>query len=385
MTWDENSPVVVGKPNIAPVATYAARVQEVMESGWLTNNGPQVRMLETQLSELLGVRNVVLVSNATLGLQLALRALVPDGEVILPSFTFAATAQAIRWCGLTPRFIDIDPETQQLDISELEAAITPQTRAIIPVHMWGQACDVTAIQAIADRFDVKVIYDAAHAFCSEFQGQRIGGFGDVEVFSFHATKFFNTFEGGAVTTNDDEIAERLRHLRSFGMANGTIGADGTNAKMSEVHAAHGLCLLPELPRIIAHNNQIIDTLATAFSGSDVIRMIPTKGRGLTNGQYAILQVTNVDIPRDVLIDALNLSGITCRAYFTPPCHLHIGAEPCDALPHTEHAAATTIAIPSGMQLSVERAQAMAGVILTQADKLRPRIYTVADAIARRIA
>jgi dTDP-4-amino-4,6-dideoxyglucose len=342
-------------------------------------------MLEAQLSELLGVRNVVLVSNATLGLQLALRALVPDGEVILPSFTFAATAQAIRWCGLTPRFIDIDPETQQLDISELEAAITPQTRAIIPVHMWGQACDVTAIQAFADRFDVKVIYDAAHAFCSEFQGQRIGGFGDAEVFSFHATKFFNTFEGGAVTTNDDEIAENLRHLRSFGMANGTIGADGINAKMSEVHAAHGLCLLPELPRIIAHNNQIIDTLATAFSGSDVIRMIPTKGRGLTNGQYAILQVISREMKRDVLIDALNLSGITCRAYFTPPCHLHIGAGPCAALSHTEHAAATTIAIPSGMQLSVERARAMAGVILTQAEKLRPRVYTVADAIARRIA
>lgn len=385
MNWNVSYPVVVGKPNIARVDIYAARVKQVMESAWLTNNGPQVRELETRVAELLGVRHVVLVANATLGLQLALRALVPSGNVIMPSFTFAATAQAARWCGLTPQYVDIDPVTQQLDITALESAVTSETRAIMPVHTWGQVCDIKGIQEFVERFNLKVIYDSAHAFCSEFDGQRVGRFGDAEVFSFHATKFFNTFEGGAVTTMCDETAERLRCLRSFGIGNGGIHVDGTNAKMSEVHAAHGLCLLPELSHIIEHNNVILETFESAFCHSDVLRMIPTKGRGVTNGQYAIIQLTGLIQHRDLLIDALNLRGITCKAYFTPPCHLHNGAEPDVTLPHTEMAAASTIAIPCGMQLSVERAEAMARVIMAFAEKLCPRAYTDADAITRRIA
>jgi dTDP-4-amino-4,6-dideoxygalactose transaminase len=351
MMWDPMTPAVFGKPNVAPTAAFMERVEAVMSSGWLTNNGPQVRELEANIADFLSVKHVVLVTNATIGLQIALRALVSAGEVIMPSFTFAATSQAATWCGYTPKFVDIDPSSQQLDISKIEAAITPQTRAILPVHMWGEACDVRAIQEIANKHGLKVIYDAAHAFGSTYGDIPIGGFGDAEVFSFHATKCFNTVEGGAITTNCDETAERLRQVRAFGMTPCGVDAIGTNGKMSELHAAHGLSLLPELPAIIRWNNHILDVIEASFSGIDGLRIVPTRYRGKTNGQYAILQLTRHADHRDALIESLKRRGIHCRPYFTPPCHLHTGCKDAGHLPHTEFAAASTIAIPSGMQLS----------------------------------
>ena len=385
MTWDPNVPAVFGKPNVAPTSVFMERVEAVMSSGWLTNNGPQVRELEELISEFLNVKHVVMVTNAPIGLQISLRALVIAGEVIMPSFTFAATAQAATWCGYKPRFVDIDPVSQQLDINKIEAAITPQTRAILPVHMWGEACDVRAIQDIANKHALKVIYDAAHAFGSTYGDIPVGGFGDAEVFSFHATKCFNTLEGGAVTTNCDETAERLRQIRAFGMTPCGVDAIGTNGKMSEVHAAHGLSLLPELPAIIRWNNHILDVIEASFSGIDGLRIVPTRYRGRTNGQYAILQLTRHAEQRDALIESLNGRGIHCRPYFAPPCHLHTGCKDAGHLPHTEFAAASTIAIPSGMQLSEARAKAMCDVIVREFHALASAYMTVADVLQRKSA
>lgn len=385
MTRDSMTPAVFGKPNVAPTSVFMERVAAVMSSGWLTNNGPQVRELEAQISEFLSVKHVVLVNNATIGLQIALRALVSVGEVIMPSFTFAATSQAATWCGFTPKFVDIDPISQQLDINKIEAAITPQTRAVLPVHMWGEAYDVHAIQDIANKHGLKVIYDAAHAFGSAYGDIPVGGFGDAEVFSFHATKCFNTLEGGAVTTNCDQTAERLRQIRAFGMTPCGVDAIGTNGKMSELHAAHGLSLLPELPAIIRWNNHILDVIEASFSGMDGLRIVPTRYRGKTNGQYAIIELTQHTNQRDGLIDALKRSGIHCRPYFTPPCHLHTGCNDVGHLPHTEFAAASTIAIPSGMQLSETRAKAMCDVIVREFYALTSTFMTVGDALQRKSA
>ncbi|MFM7321066.1 MAG: DegT/DnrJ/EryC1/StrS family aminotransferase, partial [Armatimonadota bacterium] len=298
MTWDVSRPVTVGRPNVAPRESFAHRVSEVMASGWLTNQGPQVRLLEDEIARFLGVRHAILVANATLGLQIALKSIVEEGEVIMPSFTFAATAQAARWCGLSVRFVDIDPETQQLDLGQLEATITSRTRAIIPVHMWGAACDVDRLSRIAEKNGLKLVYDAAHAFGSERLGVKVGRFGDAEVFSFHATKFFNTLEGGAVVTNDDDVANRVRRMRSFGMGTEGFSADGTNAKMSELHAAHGLCLLPEVPGLLQANHRVLDAIELALSSVEGLRVVPTRGGGITNGQYAIVCVAGDAAIRD---------------------------------------------------------------------------------------
>lgn len=385
MIWDPKTPAVFGKPNVAPTAAFMERVEAVMSSGWLTNNGPQVRELEAHIADFLSVKHVVLVTNATIGLQIALRALVSSGEVIMPSFTFAATAQAATWCGYKPRFIDIDPVSQQIDVAKIEGAITSQTRAILPVHMWGEACDVWAIQDIANNHGLKVVYDAAHAFGSTYGPTKIGGFGDAEVFSFHATKCFNTLEGGAMTTNCDQTARRLRELRAFGMSADGVDALGTNGKMSELHAAHGLCLLPEFPAIMQWNNRILDVIEATFAGTPGLRVVPTRRRGQTNGQYAILQLTQHSEQRDVLIESLKRRGIHCRPYFTPPCHLHNGSVDAGDLAHTEFAASSTIAIPGGMQLSEARAKAMCDVIIREFRALTSTFMTVGDVLQRKSA
>jgi len=385
MIWDPKTPAVFGKPNVAPTAAFMERVEAVMSSGWLTNNGPQVRELEAHIADFLSVNHVVVVTNATIGLQIALQALVRSGEVIMPSFTFAATAQAATWCGYKPRFIDIDPVSQQIDVAKIEGAITSQTRAILPVHMWGEACDVRAIQDIANKHGLKVVYDAAHAFGSTYGPTKIGGFGDAEVFSFHATKCFNTLEGGAITTNCDQTARRLRELRAFGMSADGVDALGTNGKMSELHAAHGLCLLPEFPAIMQWNNRILDVIEATFAGTPGLRVVPTRRCGQTNGQYAILQLTQHSEQRDVLIESLKRRDIHCRPYFTPPCHLHNGSVDAGHLPHTEFAASSTIAIPGGMQLSEARAKAMCDVIIREFRALTSTFMTVGDVLQRKSA
>ena len=194
----------VGRPNIGDRQAFMERVDTIFDNRWFSNNGPYVQQLENQLAEYLDVKHCILLTNGTIGLEIAVRALELTGEVIIPSFTFIATAHALQWQEITPVFCDIAPNSHHIDPAEIEKHITPRTSAILGVHVWGNACDVNAIAELAEKHNLKVLYDAAHAFGCSHQGRMIGNFGELEVFSFHATKFFNTFEGGAITTNDDE-------------------------------------------------------------------------------------------------------------------------------------------------------------------------------------
>jgi dTDP-4-amino-4,6-dideoxygalactose transaminase len=222
-------------------------IDRIYESAWLTNRGPLLQELESRLSEFLDVQHVILVANGSLALQLAYKALELTGEVITTPFTFLATSSTLVWEGLTPVFADISPESLNLDPKKIEALISKKTSAIVPVHVYGNPCDVEAIQSLADKHGLKVIYDAAHAFGVRFKGRSILKYGDVSILSFHATKIFHTIEGGAVVTNDPKIAERLRQLINFGLSGPeTIERAGTNAKMNEFEAAMGMAVLDEM-------------------------------------------------------------------------------------------------------------------------------------------
>ena len=225
--------IPVTKPYLPNKAKYQAYVDKIYESGWLTNNGSLVRELEERLTHYLGVKNLILVANGSLALQVAYKALNLSGEVITTPFSFVATTNTLLWEGLTPVFADNNPRTFNIDPQQIEAQITPKTSALLPVHVFGNPCEVEAIQAIADKHQLKVIYDAAHAFGSEYKNQSVLNYGDISTLSFHATKLFHTIEGGAVITNDDELAKKIRLLINFGITGpSSIEGLGTNAKMN---------------------------------------------------------------------------------------------------------------------------------------------------------
>lgn len=229
---------------------YKAYIDRIYESGWLTNNGSLLQELEQRLKEYLGVKHLILVANGSLALQLAYKALDLKGEVITTPFSFAATTSTLAWEGLKPVFADIDAKSFNLAPNNIEALITPATSAIVPVHVFGNPCEVEKIQEIAHKHDLRVVYDAAHAFGSQYKGQSVLNYGDISTLSFHATKLFHTIEGGAVITNDDELAKKIRLLINFGITGPTtIESVGTNAKMNEFEAAMGLCILDEIENV----------------------------------------------------------------------------------------------------------------------------------------
>ncbi len=212
------APLHVGRPNITDQARFSELVEGLLERRWLTNDGPLVRELEERVAAHVGVRHCVATCNGTVALEIAIRALGLTGEVIVPSYTFIATAHALHWQGLTPVFADIDPRTHTLDPEAVQRAITPRTSGILGVHLWGRAAPVDDLQAIADEHGLPLLFDAAHAFSSTHRQRKIGRFGRAEVFSFHATKFFHSLEGGAIVTDDDDLAETMRLMRNFGFA-----------------------------------------------------------------------------------------------------------------------------------------------------------------------
>src|SRR6185503_15420667 len=244
----------VGRPNIGDRRLLLRRIQAALRRGWLTNNGPLVQEFERRIAEFVGVRHCIAMCNGTVAMEIATRASGLSGEVIVPSFTFIATAHALQWQQITPVFCDIDPETHTLDPKSVERMVTPRTTGIIGVHVWGRGCDVDALKRIARKRKLKLLFDAAHAFGCSINGRMIGGFGNAEVFSFHATKFMNTFEGGAVTTNDDDLAATIRLMKNFGFAGyDNVIYIGTNGKMSEISAAMGLTSLEAVDSLICHN------------------------------------------------------------------------------------------------------------------------------------
>ncbi|MEH1933143.1 MAG: aminotransferase class I/II-fold pyridoxal phosphate-dependent enzyme [Nostoc sp.] len=351
----------VGRPNIGNRDRLLNRINDILDRRWLTNNGPYVQEFEQRIAEFVGVKHCIASCNATVALEIAIRAAGLKGEVIVPSFTFIATAHALQWQEITPVFCDIDPKTHNIDPKQIEQLITPRTTGIIGVHLWGRPCNVEALSKIARTHNLKLMFDAAHAFGCSHQGRMIGSFGDAEVFSFHATKFLNTFEGGAIVTNNDELAAKIRLMTNFGFA----GIDnviyiGTNGKMHETSAAMGLTGLESLEEFVAINYRNYQQYKQELQGIPGLRLIAYDKTQKCNYQYIVLEIDEKDfgISRDYLVEILQAENVIARKYFYPGCH---NMEPYRSyfpynrllLPKTEKLVNRVLCLPTGTALKPE--------------------------------
>ena len=313
----------VGRPNLGKRERLLERIGDMLDRNWLTNNGPYVQDFERRIAEYAGVRHCVAMCNATISLEIAIRALGLTGEVIVPSFTFIATAHALQWQEITPVFCDIDPQTHNLDSTRVENMITPRTTGIIGVHTWGRPCDVDALSEIARRRGLQLLFDAAHAFGCSYKGKTIGGFGSCEILSFHATKFFNTFEGGAVLTNDNDLAEKMRLMRNFGFrGNDNVIYIGTNGKMTEVCAAMGLTSLESVDEFIRRNQRNFTSYSRELADIPGLSLMAYDHAQRTNYQYIVVEVDHgsAGLTRDDLVAMLESENVLARRYFFPGCH-----------------------------------------------------------------
>ena len=314
-----NKKIFVTQPYLPPLAEFMPYLEEIWDSKTLTNGGPMHQRLERELCEHLGVRHISLFANGTLALLTALQALRITGEVITTPFSFVAGAHSLLWNGIKPVFVDIDPVTLNLDPRRIEAAITPQTTAIMPVHCYGNPCDTEAIQRIADNYNLKVIYDGAHAFGVRQGGQSILNAGDLSMMSFHATKVFNTFEGGAIVAPDARTKQRIDHLKNFGFVDEvTVVAPGINGKMSEVNAAFGLLQLRHVERALRRRREIDALYRRLLAGVPGITCVQPTGQDLPNCAYfPVLIDERHPIARDALYARMRDEGIFARRYFYP--------------------------------------------------------------------
>jgi dTDP-4-amino-4,6-dideoxygalactose transaminase len=350
---------------------FMRHVGDIFDRRWLSNDGPLVQEFERRVADHLGVKHCVAMCNGTIALEIAIRALGLEGEVIVPAYTFVATAHALQWQGITPVFADIDPVTHTLSPDAVRKMITPRTTGIIGVHLWGRAAPVEALEAVAAEHDLQLMFDAAHAFTCTHGGRKIGNFGRCEVMSFHATKFFNSFEGGAVVTNDDELARTMRLMRNFGFSGlDQVSYPGTNGKMIEIAAAMGLVNLDAIDDVIAANRANYRAYREALAGIPGVRVLEYDERERNNFQYIIMEVTpDCPVPRDTVIDALRAENILARRYFWPGCHKmepyrslfpHAGL----LLPATEAVAASVIVLPTGQTMDAHKIDVVAQVIRT---------------------
>ncbi|PST83261.1 aminotransferase DegT [Pedobacter yulinensis] len=335
--------IPVTKPFLPDLQAYHAYVGSIWERQWLTNNGPLVNELELKLKAYLGINHLLFVSSGTIALQMAIRALGLTGEIITTPFSFVATTNSIIWEGCKPVFTDIDPETFNIDPLKIEAAITPQTSAILATHVYGNPCDIAAIQEIAHRHQLKVIYDAAHCFGTKYKGRSVFAYGDISITSFHATKLFHSTEGGAVFTADPELLRKLSLLRNFGH-NGAedFAGLGINGKNSEFHAAMGLCVLKSIDDILDKRRLLSFYYWRKLNG------LPLKYPKLNNDldyNYAYFPVL-FDSQELMLkcLRALENEKIYCRRYFFPALHTlsHTGSGP---LPVCESVARRILCLP----------------------------------------
>ncbi|MEJ8552666.1 DegT/DnrJ/EryC1/StrS family aminotransferase [Tepidibacter sp. Z1-5] len=305
----------VTKTYLPDINKYKKYVEHIFESGWITNNGKLVQELEIKLKEYLGVRNILLVSNGTIALQVAYKLLELKGDVITTPFSFVATTSSLVWEGLKPVFVDIDKHNLNIDTSKIEDSISDNTCAILPVHVFGNVCDVEKIKEIAKKYDLKVIYDAAHAFGVKYKNKSILNYGDVSVISFHATKIFHTIEGGALVINDDKLYEKAKKMINFGITGPeTIEGLGINAKMNEFQAAMGLCVLEDIDCQISKRKAIYDKYKRELSHKLQFQKI--RNQIDYNYSYFSIGFETEDILYKVL-QKLNSKNIFPRRYFYP--------------------------------------------------------------------
>lgn len=350
----------VGRPNLGNRKSFLRRVNDILDRRWLSNDGPMVKEFEQRVADLLGVRHVVAICNATAGIEIACHALGLKGEVILPSYTFIATAHALQWQGIRPVFCDMDPKTHNIDPEKIEELITPKTTGIIGVHVWGRSCETEKIEAIAARHRLRVMYDASHAFGCTKQGRPIGTFGECEVFSFHATKFINTLEGGAVTTNNADLAEKMRLMRNFGFVDyDKVVYLGINGKMNEVSAAMGLTNLEAIDKIIAANRANYFAYKHGLASVPGISLAEYDESEKNNFQYVVVEVDKKKClhSRDEIVAALHAENVIARKYFWPGCHRMEPYRSLDPdigkrLQETEKLAARVVIMPTGQSMGI---------------------------------
>lgn len=379
------APLHVGRPNLGNREHLYAMIDDMLDRRWLTNNGPFVQRFEAEVARLLGVRHCIAMCNGTVALEITTRALGLKGEVIMPSFTFVATAHSLQWQEITPIFCDIDPLTHTIDPARVEELITPRTTGIVGVHLWGRPCAVEPLTEIARRRGLQLMFDASHAFGCSHNGVMVGNFGSAEVFSFHATKFINCLEGGAVVTNDDALAQKIRLMKNFGFSGyDNVIYIGTNGKMNELSAAMGLTNLEEMDEFIAINRRNHACYAAGLADLPGVRLLEGDASEHCNEQYVVAEINEREFPltRDELLAVLHAENVLARRYFWPGCHR---MEPYRSyfphthlmLPRTEEVASRVLVLPTGSAVGPEEIQAICSIFHAAQNQ--------ADAIGRVLA
>jgi len=364
-----DEPLHVGRPNIGDHQRFLNRAAEILDRGWLSNNGPVAQEFEQRIAGFLGVKHCVAMCNGTIALEIATRALDLKGEVIVPSYTFVATAHALQWQEITPIFADIDPATHNLDPAAVWRMITPRTTGIIGVHLWGRASPVKELEAIAKEHRLRLMFDASHGFGCSLNGKLLGGFGECEVFSFHATKFFNTFEGGAVVTNNDALAEKMQLMRNFGFSGyDNVIYPGTNGKMTEIAAAMGLTNLENLEDFVSITRRNYRRYRDAITSIPGLSMLEYEESERNNYQYIVVEVAPYfPVSRDRMIEVLHAENILARRYFWPGCHSmepyrsfypHAGL----VLPKTIAIAERVVVLPTGSAVTTTDIDGVCSVV-----------------------
>ncbi|MBP9149449.1 MAG: DegT/DnrJ/EryC1/StrS family aminotransferase [Rhodoferax sp.] len=369
-----SKPIYVTQPYLPPLEEFMPYLQQIWDNKVLTNCGPFHHQFEDALCAYLGVKHISVFANATIALVTALQALRITGEVITTPYSFVATSHSLLWNGIKPVFVDVDPSTLNLDPAKIEAAITPQTTAILPVHCYGHPCDVDTIQTIADNYNLKVIYDAAHAFGVRDTKGSVLRHGDLSVLSFHATKVFNTFEGGAIISPDEKTKTRIDQLKNFGhVGETTVVAAGINGKMSEFNAALGLLQLQHIDTAIALRRHIDDAYRAALQHVKGIRCLEKSGEVVSNYAYfPILVQDGYGLSREDLNEALKRRGIYPRRYFFPlisefPMYRGLPSADKSGLPVASMASTQILCLPIYPDLSLAKVREIAEIIAGYSD------------------
>jgi dTDP-4-amino-4,6-dideoxygalactose transaminase len=368
----KNQMTYVTQPHLPPLQEFIPYLEKIWSNKILTNGGPFHQQLEAELCQFLGVEHISLFTNATIALVTALQSLRITGEVITTPYSFVATAHSLLWNGIKPVFVDVDPNTLNLDPTKIEAAIAPQTTAIMPVHCYGHPCDVDAIQKIADNYNLKVIYDAAHAFGVKCHCGSVLNHGDLSVLSFHATKVFNTFEGGAIISPDEKTKIRIDQLKNFGHVGETnVVAPGINGKMSEINAAFGLLQLKHIDQALAKRKVIDAAYREQLRDIKGIRCLNDSGEAVANYAYfPILIKSDYPISRDDLNQRLKDIGIHPRRYFYPlitefPMYRGLPSASPTNLQHASLASKQILCLPIYPDLPLEMIEKVSSFIAAQ--------------------
>lgn len=362
--------IFVTQPALPPLEEYIGYLEKIWENKWLTNNGPFHEQFEKELARFLNIEYVSLFSNGTLALITSLQALRITGEVITTPFSFVATTHSLWWNGINPVFVDIEPTHLNIDPKKIEQAITPKTTAILPVHVYGNPCNIDNIQKIADKYNLKVIYDAAHAFAVKQNGINVLNYGDLSILSFHATKVFNTFEGGAIICHDQKIKRHIDDLKNFGFRDEvTVVAPGINAKMNEIQASFGLLQLKHILKYIKKRQLIAEYYTDVLSGIDGISIIlPPNNCTPTYNYYPILiDDTKFGMTRDMLYEKLKSYNIFSRRYFYPlisnlPTYRGLPSSTVDNLPVANKISKQILCLPIYSSLEMKYVKKICQII-----------------------